>query len=1265
MMISLLGTARAQVTGMGPIFPVSAAAQIAARADGTVLLVDALNTTVGPSGVQRDIINSQIGFGQTNQGLYHGFTSLDNTRFYYSSPDVAVSRTNAIVTLVEKVAVYVGDTDEFAVRYYLVGPDGIPNSSVFPVSSPEAWTYDPTAHVAMNERGQFAIVWYDQEYSRNHYARARIYDANGQPIGNDEITLNDQPRDLYSAYLPSVAIAPDGSTVFVWEDAFTDRYNFAPAHNIFARRVDTLGKPLDTQFQVNHTLDATQSDARVVFGTNGTFVVVWLQSESEANGIHLQRFDAAGAKLGPELRVSPYNATAPQLAAAADGRFVVAWQGIDNAGTGVFAQRFLSDGSFYGRSLWLNEGANATNQTDPRIALTGDGTIFAKWSETTNQFARWIAWDATNQARVSGPRVQTIWPGALTAGSLSNLMVVFDREMIGISFNSSRVQLKNPIGTTVRIEQVEQLDGRTFELHFARQSIAGTYDLLIGPGIRDEFADLMDENGNNSLGEKDDVWHGQFEIAPGQPARLPVMEDFEGDPATMIGWSFESSDSSRIAWLTNRPYSGHKHLQWSTNRTMSATLLVDLSGYTSDTNLFLNFWARNAASYVNGFFRVEMSGDAQHWSVLSISYPGPGAYPNGTDYLEYAIDLNHAAAASGLSLSSPVQIRFVHSGDAVDFDMVQIRPGNMPRGPKVLFCAPSHWDATNSLLDRLEITFDQPISPNTFTVEDIAIRDPWNQTLKPLSMSSLPTSGNRTFMVTISPQSLRGIYSIIVGPQLLNSDGHAMNQNGDAVNGEKADRYLSSVVFVSESWTPDHEPILLHEGFETGLMPENCWSFASIPSGSISIQASDSKRGINHLSLVTGGEFSPVPQWIQSAILRLNLSAYVDPTNLFLEFWSKQDISSWGTLTVEGSNDGQGWKPLFTASPGLKVYTRDQCDLNEMLKANKLSLGANLYLRFTHSVRSSVYGSVFVRLDLDDVRISTVAPTSALPPYIEKQPRTIYAEKGSSIAFSTVVSGTAPLAYQWFFNGTTLAGQTNATLALTNVEPSQSGGYQLTVTNQFGTDKSAIAILGGLNDDFADRLPVAGSFFTQMGLNLMATSEPGEPSTACNSVWWSWTAPDSGLVTVSTLGSSFDNILAIFTGSDLASLTQITLHSDASSLKTNEVGFMATAGTEYQIMVSGLSTSIPPGQSCTWGTIQLNLSSGDPRLDAPSWNTNGVIEFQSSGPWGSNCVIQASSDLYNWIPIQTNAFPMSQPLRVQDTQAPSYPHRFYRVLLKY
>lgn len=122
-----------------------------------------------------------------------------------------------------------------------------------------------------------------------------------------------------------------------------------------------------------------------------------------------------------------------------------------------------------------------------------------------------------------------------------------------------------------------------------------------------------------------------------------------------------------------------------------------------------------------------------------------------------------------------------------------------------------------------------------------------------------------------------------------------------------------------------------------------------------------------------------------------------------------------------------------------------------------------------------------------------------------------------------------------------------------------------------------------VNDNFANRTLVAAPG-TLAGTNVNATAEAGQPilpAGATNTVWWRFTPTVNGQLTLSTCGSGFDSVLAVFTGAALDALTPVAENDDSCGLNAS-VTFQALAGTEYQIAVAGkLDAS---------GTIALNLA---------------------------------------------------------------------------
>ncbi len=90
----------------------------------------------------------------------------------------------------------------------------------------------------------------------------------------------------------------------------------------------------------------------------------------------------------------------------------------------------------------------------------------------------------------------------------------------------------------------------------------------------------------------------------------------------------------------------------------------------------------------------------------------------------------------------------------------------------------------------------------------------------------------------------------------------------------------------------------------------------------------------------------------------------------------------------------------------------------------------------------------------------TVKPvTVPTPPQITAPPASATVNAGANVTLSVAAAGTAPLTFQWRKDGSALPGATNASLSLTNVQPSAAGSYLVVVTNAVGGATSAPAVL--------------------------------------------------------------------------------------------------------------------------------------------------------------------------------------------------------------
>lgn len=123
------------------------------------------------------------------------------------------------------------------------------------------------------------------------------------------------------------------------------------------------------------------------------------------------------------------------------------------------------------------------------------------------------------------------------------------------------------------------------------------------------------------------------------------------------------------------------------------------------------------------------------------------------------------------------------------------------------------------------------------------------------------------------------------------------------------------------------------------------------------------------------------------------------------------------------------------------------------------------------------------------------------------------------------------------------------------------------------------------NDGFASPIAITGAPLRVSGSNLNATRQTGEPA-GTTSVWYQWTAPKSGVVTVSTEGSLIDTTLGAYSGSSVASVVAIPSFPDASVPAFNDnavqgkrwsrIRFQTGAGGKYYLRVDGARGATGP-----------------------------------------------------------------------------------------
>jgi hypothetical protein len=197
-------------------------------------------------------------------------------------------------------------------------------------------------------------------------------------------------------------------------------------------------------------------------------------------------------------------------------------------------------------------------------------------------------------------------------------------------------------------------------------------------------------------------------------------------------------------------------------------------------------------------------------------------------------------------------------------------------------------------------------------------------------------------------------------------------------------------------------------------------------------------------------------------------------------------------------------------------------------------------------------------------------------------------------------------------------------------------------------------------DDFDQRITLAGLEPIAAPLsNAGATKESGEPAHAGNagghSLWWTWTAPATDTIQVSTHGSTFRTLLAAYTGTAVNGLTPITNSAAPFGSNGTSFTFSAASNTTYHFAVDGFGTAT--------GTVALALSSTSSTngflLTQPARLTNDWFKFTIQSAPGLVVRVEAAGTLGDWttLAVITNT---TGNYDFVDTGSAGIPARYYR-----
>ena len=290
----------------------------------------------------------------------------------HAGPSVAVDPSGNYVVTWSSFGQDGDGSGVFAQRYSSTGASLGPE---FRVNTSTA-SHQALSSVATDASGNFVVVW-TTSFPENVWGQR--FASSGIPLGG-EFRVNTSAN---GGFAPVVASDAAGDFVVAWP-----RNDDTMSLGIFAQRFAASGSPLGGEFRVNTVSAGNQYYPDVASDGVGNFVVIWASADGSDTGVFAKRFASSGVPLGGEFRANTYttgiqgrNVLAPSVASDAAGNFVIVWGSDPQDGffAGVFGQRFDSAGAALGPEFRINT-FTTNNQESPSVSADSAGNFVVVWT---------------------------------------------------------------------------------------------------------------------------------------------------------------------------------------------------------------------------------------------------------------------------------------------------------------------------------------------------------------------------------------------------------------------------------------------------------------------------------------------------------------------------------------------------------------------------------------------------------------------------------------------------------------------------------------------------------------------------------------------------------------------------------------------------------------------------------------------------------------------------------------------------------------------
>ncbi len=288
----------------------------------------------------------------------------------------------------------------------------------------------------------------------------------------------------------------------------------------------------------------------------------------------------------------------------------------------------------------------------------------------------------------------------------------------------------------------------------------------------------------------------------------------------------------------------------------------------------------------------------------------------------------------------------------------------------------------------------------------------------------------------------------------------------------------------------------------------------------------------------------------------------------------------------------------------------------------------NLVIATTGAAHSGNY-SLLVTNIAGSITSSVATLTVITSPLIVTQPVSSSVLAGSTANFNVTALGTAPLSYQWLFNGTNLinggniSGTASNTLRVSAVTTANAGNYSVMITNAAGAVTSVVATL------IVSTPPSITSQPGNRTLPAGSTTSFAIAAAGTGPLSFQWRRDGANLGDGNSVAGSTAATLWL-------SNVQASAAGNYSVVVRNPVGQIVSANAVLTVLLPPVITTQPLGQSVAeGGAATLNVVATGAAPLAYQWRCNGTNLLNGQGLFGAT---SATLTLSNAQPSQSGLY---------------------------